>query len=138
MYKRQEQADDELLEVLMERWNLEGRAEVWQRDEERTLRIHFVNTEDESSKSNLYRFEEKKFKVENDLLVKEILKMLPSNLFGLRDAQIAEITRIISGNNEFELMLYLAKLKFERLGFSFDPPSRSGNSDWGRKGKKKP
>ena len=64
--------------------------------------------------------------------------MLPSNLFGLRDAQIAEITRIISGNNEFELMLYLAKLKFERLGFSFDPPSRSGNSGWGRKGKKKP
>jgi len=134
----QEQADDELLEVLMERWNLEGRAEVWQRDEERTLRIHFVNTEDESSKSNLYRFEEKKFKVENDLLVKEILNMLPSNLFGLRDAQIAEITRIISGNNEFELMLYLAKLKFERSGFSFDPPSRSGSSGWGRTGKKKP
>ena len=43
---------------------------------------------------------------------------------------------IISGDNEFELMLYLAKLKFERLGFSFGP-SRRG-SGWGRTGKKKP
>ena len=32
---------------------------------------------------------------------------------------------IISADNEFELMLYLAKLKFERSGFSFGrSPSR--------------
>jgi len=46
------------------------------------------------------------------------------------------VSRIISGDNEFELMLYLAKLKFERLGFSFGP-SRRG-SGWGRYGKKRP
>jgi hypothetical protein len=44
---------------------------------------------------------------------------------------------IISGDNEFELMLCLAKLKFERLGFSFDDPTPRG-SGWGRTGKKKP
>jgi hypothetical protein len=130
-------ADKEMLAVLMERWNLEGRAEVWQRDDERTLRVHFVNTEDESSKPNLRQWKEEKFEVENDLLVKEILRILPSNMFGGRDAQHAELSRIISGDNEFELMLCLAKLKFERLGFSFDGPSPRG-SGWGRTGKKKP
>ena len=130
-------ADKEMLAVLMERWNLEGRAEVWQRDDERTLRVHFVNTEDESSKPNLRQWKEEKFEVENDLLVKEILRILPSNMFGTRVAQHAEVSRIISGDNEFELMLLLAKLKFERLGFSFDDPSPRG-SGWGRTGKKKP
>ena len=114
----------------------EGRAEVWQRDDKRTLRIHFVNTEDESSKPNLRQWKEEKFEVENDLLVKEILKKLPSNIFGGRNAQHAEAARIISGDNEFELMLCLAKLIFERLGFSFDPTPRG--SGWGRTGKKKP
>ena len=52
-------------------------------------------------------------------------------------AQHAEAARIISGDNEFELMLYLAKLMFESLGFSFDDPSPRG-SGWGRTGKKKP
>jgi hypothetical protein len=130
-------ADNEMLAVLMERWNLEGRAEVWQRDDERTLRIHFVNTEDESSKPNLYQWKEEKFEIDKDLMVKEILKILPSNLFGGQDAQHAEVSRIISGDNEFELMLCLAKLKFERLGFSFDDPTPRG-SGWGRTGKKKP
>ena len=130
-------ADNEMLAVLMERWNLEGRAEVWQRDDERTLRIRFVNTEDESSKPNLYQWKEEKFEVENDILVKEILKILPSNMLGMRDALYAEVSRIISGDNEFELMLFLAKFKFERLGFSFDDPSPRG-SGWGRTGKKKP
>ena len=129
-------ADKEMLAVIMERWNLEGRAEVWQRDDKRTLRIHFVNTEDESSKPNLRQWKEKRFEVENDLLVKEILRTLPSNIFGTRDAQHAEASRIISGDNEFELMLYLAKLSFERLGFSFGPSPRG--SGWGRTGKKKP
>ncbi|SVB53712.1 uncharacterized protein METZ01_LOCUS206566, partial [marine metagenome] len=49
----------------------------------------------------------------------------------------AEVSRIISGDNEFELMLCLAKLKFERLGFSFDDPTPRG-SGWGRTGKKRP
>ena len=130
-------ADNEMLRVLMERWNLEGRAEVWQRDDKRTLRIYFVNTEDESSKPNLYQWKEEKFEIDKDLMVKEILKILPSNLFGRQDAQHAEVSRIISGDNEFELMLCLAKLKFERLGFSFDDPTPRG-SGWGRTGKKKP
>lgn len=128
--------DKEILAVIMERWNLEGRAEVWQRDDERTLRIHFVNTEDESSKPNLRQWKEERFEVENDLLVKEIMEKLPSNYFGTRDAQHADAARILSGDNEFELMLYLAKLKFERLGFSFGPSPRG--SGWGRTGKKKP
>jgi hypothetical protein len=135
--REQVPADKEMLAVLMERWNLEGRAEVWQRDDERTLRIHFVNTEDESSKPNLHQWKEVKFEVENDLLVKEILKKLPSNMFGMRDAQHAEASRIISGDTEFELMLLLAKLIFERLGFSFGPSPR-GSSGWGRTGKKRP
>ena len=135
--REQVPADKEMLAVLMERWNLEGRAEVWQRDDERTLRIHFVNTEDESSKPNLIQWKEEKFEIDEDLLVKEILRVLPSNLFGRRDTQHAEVSRIISGDNEFELILCLAKLKFERLGFSFDDPTPRG-SGWGRYGKKKP
>jgi hypothetical protein len=129
-------AGKEMLAVIMERWNLEGRAEVWQRDDERTLRIHFVNTKG-VIEPNLYQWKEKRFEVENDLLVKEILNELPSNLFGSRDAQYAEAARIISGDNEFVLMLYLAKLRFEKLGFSFDDPTPRG-SGWGRTGKKKP
>ena len=129
-------SDKEMLAVIMERWNLEGRAEVWQRDDERTLRIHFINTEDESTKPILRQWKEQRFEVENDLLVKEILKKLPSNLLGMRDAQHAEASRIISGDNEFELMLYLAKLIFEKMGFSFTPSS--SGSAWGREGKKKP
>ena len=44
---------------------------------------------------------------------------------------------IISGDNEFELMLCLTKLKFEGWVFFFDDPSPRG-SGWGRTGKKKP
>ncbi len=63
------------------------------------------------------------------MLVKEILDSLPYR----RDEDA--VARIISGDNEFELMIYLAKLKFERMGFSFGPSPRG--SGWGRTGKKR-
>jgi len=128
-----ENASNELLRVLMERWNLEGRAEVWELDGKLTLRTYFANTEDESSKPNLFRFKEETFEGDNDLLVKEIVSAIG---YRWRRSE-EELSRIISGDNQLELMTYLAKLKFEKMGFYIDPSSRSG-SGWGRKGKKKP
>jgi len=128
-----ENASNELLRVLMERWNLEGRAEVWELDGKLTLRTYFANTEDESSKPNLFRFKEETFEGDNDLLVKEIVSAIG---YRWRRSE-EELSRIISGDNQLELMTYLAKLKFEKMGFYIDPSSRSG-SGWGRKGKEKP
>ena len=128
-----ENASNELLRVLMERWNLEGRAEVWELDGKLTLRTYFANTEDESSKPNLFRFKEETFEGDNDLLVKEIVSAIG---YRWRRSE-EELSRIISGDNQVELMTYLAKLKFEKMGFYIDSSSRSG-SGWGRKGKKKP
>jgi hypothetical protein len=105
---------DPVTKVLMEKYNLEGRAEIWKHgdEDELTLRTYFADPSNDSFDS-LERgdFDEERISGDFDELCDRILLMAPYR-FGKNT-----IANIISGGQEVVLLSFLAKLRFTRMGF---------------------
>jgi len=105
---------DPVTKVLMEKYNLEGRAEIWKHgdEDELTLRTYFADPSNDSFDS-LERgdFDEERISGDFDELCDRILLMAPYRF------DKNTIANIISGGQEVVLLSFLAKLRFTRMGF---------------------
>ena len=109
-----EDTGDPVRRVLMEKYNLEGRAEIWKHgdEDELTLRTYFADPSNDSFDS-LERgdFDEERISGDFDELCDRILLMAPYRF------DKNTIANIISGGQEVVLLSFLAKLRFTRMGF---------------------